>query len=64
MVNRKISYCIKELAMEWEYQLVPQPRNKSALELEEYLNDNGKDGWELCGIDYGCFIFKRAKAVK
>ena len=50
--------------MEWEYQMEPMPRNKTVKEIEDYLNYYGNDGWELCGIEYGCFIFKRAKAVK
>lgn len=55
----------------WEYKLVSQrlfraEASKSANEtrggtdsIEDGLDAFGRDGWELCGIDYGHFIFKR-----
>jgi len=44
----------------FEYKLVPQPRCQTIAEVETFLNDYGKQGWALCGIDYGCFILKRS----
>lgn len=43
--------------IKWEYMLVLQPKTPTVA--EDDLNSLGMDGWELCGIDYGCFIFKR-----
>lgn len=31
------------------------------MQLEIDLNELGLEGWELCGIEYGAFIFKREK---
>lgn len=28
-------------------------------DIERDLNYEGRDGWELCAIDWGCLIFKR-----
>ena len=42
----------------YEYQLVTMPRG-SSVDIENFLNEYGIEGWELCGIDYGCFVFKR-----
>lgn len=45
----------------FEYQFIKQStlslRTTDAL--LKYFNMHGADGWELCGIDYGCLIFKR-----
>jgi hypothetical protein len=46
---------------EWEYKLVRPMTHETCgvCEIEDVLNRYGTDGWELCGIDYGCYIFKR-----
>lgn len=45
---------------QFEYALEPTPgRFESAAEIEMFLNEQGYEGWELCAIDYGCFILKR-----
>jgi hypothetical protein len=46
--------------VKWEYKLVSQVRSSTQDAVSLVLNRHGKEGWELCGIDYGCFIFKRA----
>lgn len=48
---------------QWEYALLSQ-RDVSirTQTVAEFLNEEGQYGWELCGIDYGCFIMKRRKA--
>lgn len=45
----------------FEYQLIEQSglSLRTAKALLEYFNTRGANGWELCGIDYGCLIFKR-----
>lgn len=42
----------------WEYKMVRQAQ-LDAHDLEYELNILGRDGWELCSIDWGCCIFKR-----
>jgi hypothetical protein len=41
---------------QWEYRMVTMPRFVDA---DAILNNLGKKGWELCGIEYGQFILKR-----
>lgn len=43
----------------WEYKLVRYKGAASYTEIEDDLNERGNEGWELCGNEYGCFIFKR-----
>ena len=44
----------------YEYLLIPQPeRPNRTTSISDFLDGLGLDGWELCAIDYGCFIFKR-----
>ena len=44
----------------WEYKLVDTlKRPETIKDIELYLNQLGQEGWELCGIDYRCFIMKR-----
>lgn len=44
----------------FEYKLEKMPRGAKSIHAIEMILDNlGLDGWELCGIDYGCFILKR-----
>lgn len=50
----------------WEYKFishgsVPQRGGlfSTVDDARVYLEEQGDDGWELAGIDYGCFIFKR-----
>jgi hypothetical protein len=43
----------------FEYSLVALPAKSTAAEIEKLLNGYGKAGWELCGMNYGSFIFKR-----
>lgn len=40
----------------FEYKLVPTPDYPGIVPALKLL---GEEGWELCGIEYGCFIFKR-----
>lgn len=42
-----------------EYRLEELPRGKDSYEITEFLDSMGEDGWELCGIEFGNFIFKR-----
>lgn len=44
----------------WEYLLIKKPITKDILDLDIFLQRIGKDGWEMCGSEYGAFIFKRA----
>jgi hypothetical protein len=44
----------------FEYHMMPLIRGGSSYEeLTGLLNSLGEEGWELCSIDYGAFIFKR-----
>lgn len=43
----------------WEYSVEPMRRCCSPGGLYERLNHLGKEGWELCLIQYGCLILKR-----
>ena len=45
---------------QWEYRITALPKY---VELVKDLNMEGEDGWELCGIEYGCCIFKRPTIV-
>lgn len=57
------------MSKQWEYKTVSLPninnlryRDDGAAEkLKRFLDGFGFDGWELCGIEYGHFIFKREK---
>ena len=46
---------------QFEYRLVSTSSQNfySKDEIEEFLNKQGKEGWELTAADYGSFIFKR-----
>lgn len=46
-----------------EYKVISQGQvmSSSIAELTFELNYLGTEGWELCGSDYGCLIFKREK---
>lgn len=48
---------------EWEYKVRDNPYSSStADEFMGYLDEYGRNGWELCGItDAGWLIFKREK---
>ena len=44
----------------WEYKAVRQPDERLTYGgIQDILNQYGSEGWELCSIDYGSFIFKR-----
>ena len=43
----------------WEYMLEEIPTLATRREVEDKLGELGWSGWELCGIDYGCWILKR-----
>jgi hypothetical protein len=43
----------------FRYKLVRNTGFNSNTDLEEFLNDEGEEGWELCCIDYGYMIFKQ-----
>ena len=51
--------------VKWEYYLVDlytEPyRWDIRLDIQGRLDRYGDFGWELCGTEYGCFIFKRQK---
>lgn len=44
---------------QWEYKLVRMPSPADGYAITELLNEQGHHGWQLSGIEYGCFIFKR-----
>jgi hypothetical protein len=47
----------------WEYKLVrPDESFKKAPKLEQFLNKQGADGWELCAILTMTAIFKRERS--
>lgn len=43
----------------WEYRAVEMPSSTYAADITRELNYWGEKGWEMCGTEYGCFIFKR-----
>lgn len=43
----------------FEYMLVPVLMATPIKSIAERLDLYGDEGWELCGIEYGAFIFKR-----
>jgi hypothetical protein len=43
----------------YEYLIQAVPKGLLLEEIEGWFNIRGKDGWELCGRDWGCCIFKR-----
>ena len=47
---------------QWEYEILDTP-NGTRLEIENWLNKKGKDGWEVCSCDNTkgtvIFVFKR-----
>lgn len=45
--------------LRWEYLAVQMPSSAYAIDLTRELNHWGEMGWEMCGTEYGCFIFKR-----
>lgn len=51
------------MRQKWEYRTVLLPRAEdlpcSQDPLVTFLNGFGNEGWELCGVEYGSFIFKR-----
>ena len=47
--------------IQWEYLLKPLLQNATVREIENFLDVQGLDGWELCQIEYSHFIFKRQK---
>jgi hypothetical protein len=52
---------MNNLPMQWQYHMVERDRGDVAFEdIVHQLNELGAQGWELCGIDYGCWIMKRA----
>lgn len=45
--------------VKWEYQLVPMPiTSEKAL---AQLNALGAEGWEVCVVEYRCWVVKRQK---
>lgn len=64
-MNCLVTSTLKEVDLmkdKFEYRLVEQPKSKTIAEIEKILDEWGSMGWELSGIDYGCFIFKRQRA--
>lgn len=47
------------LRKRYEYHMVKQLPGKTVADIIAILNIIGSNGWELCSIDYGYFIFKR-----
>lgn len=47
------------LRKRYEYHMVQQLPGKTVAGITDILNVLGSDGWEICAIDYGYFIFKR-----
>lgn len=45
----------------FEYKVILQSRfnGETTQILQDSFNACGEEGWELCGIDWGCLIFKR-----
>jgi Domain of unknown function (DUF4177) len=52
----------------WEYKFIVTSDTLSGVRIQQDLNNLGKDGWELCGVQsardgYGgtenCYVFKR-----
>ena len=43
----------------FEYNLIKIEYFQELYETENDLNNQGEFGWELVGIEFGCFIFKR-----
>lgn len=45
----------------FEYKMVRQDAlvQRTVEDIELELNYEGANGWELCGIDWRCLIFKR-----
>lgn len=43
----------------YEYKLVTQDQGLDRGDIEHELDKHGIEGWELVGIDYGCFFLMR-----
>lgn len=48
----------------WEYKIAQDPDASSRDEFKGYLDEYGRNGWELCAIHEGLgwVIFKREKS--
>lgn len=46
----------------WEYYAVTLPKDpQDPTDILVILERYGMNGWELCCVEYGCWIFKREK---
>lgn len=46
---KKFEYRVQEM----------QKGGRHLYEVQEELDNYGREGWELCTVEYGCWIFKR-----
>jgi hypothetical protein len=57
-VNRTNLNMSEPAMVKWQYKMVKM-QSDTVPNIEHSLDELGWEGWELCGIDYGCFILKR-----
>ena len=43
----------------WEYIVYGIPKIQTFQDAEKWFNTLGQESWELCGKEWGYFIFKR-----